>query len=344
MSNLSPPDGETATTEPATTAKKPTTGFPWMLVLRVATTVGALLFILSRVPLAAVGSALVRVSPYAFLVACISTTLNLVVGSVRWRILLRAYGAPHLPSLGTLTRLNYIGFFYNTCLPGGVGGDLVRGAASQAAFGESGGMGAGAVVLVDRVLGLVGLLLVVAVTATFFPLPGSESAHVTLIALGGVTVSALAVAAIAVGRSLAPMLPVRLAVFAKRLPRIVHWQPFIVAILLSLVTQTGVAWTGHVIVHSLAPSITLLNSLVVVPLAMATTFLPFLVGGTGAREAVFAQLYGPLGVSEPDATAAGLLIWFSQIVVALVGGVLPLPDKPKATVPQDITVPGPDES
>jgi uncharacterized membrane protein YbhN (UPF0104 family) len=124
----------------------------------------------------------------------------------------------------------------------------------------------------------------------------------------------------------------------------VHWQPFIVAILLSLVTQTGVAWTGHVIVHSLAPSITLLNSLVVVPLAMATTFLPFLVGGTGAREAVFAQLYGPLGVSEPDATAAGLLIWFSQIVVALVGGVLPLPDKPKATVPQDITVPGPDES
>jgi len=298
-----------------------------MLVLRIGTTLGALAFVLSRVDVNAVGSALVRVSPLAFLVACISTALNLVVGSVRWRILLRAYGAPHLPSLGTLARLNYIGFFYNTCLPGGVGGDVVRGVASQEAFGESGGMGAGAVVLVDRVLGLVGLLLVVAITATLFPLPGAESAHVTAIALGGVTVSALAVAAIAVGRSLAPKLPIRLAVFAKRLPRIVHWGPFGVAILLSLVTQTGVAWTGHVIVQSLAPTITLMNSLVVVPLAMATTFLPFLVGGTGAREAVFAQLYGPLGVPQADATAAGLLIWFSQISVALIGGVLPLPKK-----------------
>ena len=334
MSNTSPPgslsspSASDSTPSTGTPTKPPAKrGFPWMLVLRVGTTLGALAFILSRVDVDAVGSALVRVSPLAFLVACVSTALNLVVGSVRWRILLRAYGAPHLPSLGTLTRLNYIGFFYNTCLPGGVGGDLVRGAASQEAFGESGGMGAGAVVLVDRVLGLVGLLLVVAVTATFFPLPGAESAHVTAIALGGVAVSALAVAGIAVGRSLAPKLPIRLAVFAKRLPRIVHWGPFGVAILLSLVTQTGVAWTGHVIVQSLAPTITLMNSLVVVPLAMATTFLPFLVGGTGAREAVFAQLYGPLGVPQADATAAGLLIWFSQIIVALVGGVLPLPPK-----------------
>lgn len=331
MSSSSASDGTPSTGTPA---KPPAKGFPWKTVLRIATTLGALAFILSRVDVDAVGSALVRVSPVAFLVACVSTALNLVVGSVRWRILLRAYGAPHLPSLGTLTRLNYIGFFYNTCLPGGVGGDLVRGAASQEAFGESGGMGAGAVVLVDRVLGLVGLLLVVAITATFFPLPGAESAHVTAIALGGVAVSALAVAGIAVGRSLAPKLPIRLAVLAKRLPRIVHWGPFGVAILLSLVTQTGVAWTGHVIVQSLAPTITLMNSLVVVPLAMATTFLPFLVGGTGAREAVFAQLYGPLGVPEADATAAGLLIWFSQIIVALVGGVLPLPPKASAEAPK----------
>ena len=51
---------------------------------------------------------------------------------------------------------------------------------------------------------------------------------------------------------------------------------------------------------------------------------------TGAREAGFARLYGPLG-----AVAASLLVWLTQIVVSLVGGVLPLPAavSPAATPP-----------
>jgi uncharacterized membrane protein YbhN (UPF0104 family) len=306
-----------------------------MLGLRIGTTLAAVAYVALRVDLRAVGGALLRVSPLAFLIACASTAMNLVVGSLRWRILLRAYGAPHVPSLATLVRLNYIGFFYNTCLPGGLGGDVVRGYASRAAFGDAGVTGAGAVVLVDRVLGLVGLLLVVAFTATFFPLPVADANHVTAISLVGIGMSTSAVVAIALGRSIAPRLPGSLRRYAEQLPAIVHYPPFGLAIVLSLVTQSVVAWTGHVIVGSLAPSVSLTDSLVVVPLAMATAFLPFLVGGTGAREEVFARLYGPLGVAASDAVAASLLVWLTQIVVSLVGGVLPLPAavSPAATPP-----------
>ncbi len=323
MSDVSSPSAEPAPARPdeASTLRRKRV----MMLLRIGTTVGAIAYVISRVDVSAVGSALLRVSPLAFVVACVSTALNLVVGSLRWQILLRAYGAPHVPPLGTLVRLNYIGFFYNTCLPGGVGGDVVRGYASRAAFGEEGVTGAGAVVLVDRVLGLVGLLLVVAFTATVFPLPVAESNHVTAIALAGIAVSAAAVVAIALGRRLAPSLPSFLRTRAEQLPEIRHAAPFVIAILLSLVTQSGVAWTGHVIVASLAPSITLTDSLVIVPLAMASAFLPFLVGGTGVRESIFESLYGPLGVPRADAIAAGLLVWFTQIVVALIGGVLPMP-------------------
>lgn len=266
-----------------------------------------------------------RVSPWAFAIACGSTALNLVVGSVRWRMLLSAYGAPNVLPLATLVRLNYLGFFYNTCLPGGVGGDFVRGYASRVAFGEGGTAGAGAVVLVDRVLGLVGLLLVVAVTASVFPLPVAESVPVGLLAIVGIALGASTILAIAGGRTLATRLPGALRRHAERLPRIRHPIPFVAAILLSLVTQTGVAWTGHVIVASLAPEVALSTSLVVVPLAMATAFLPFLVGGTGAREEVFARLYGPVGVPAAEAVAASLLVWSTQIAVALVGGLLPMP-------------------
>lgn len=296
-----------------------------MLLLRLGVTGAAVAWVFSKVDLHALGDAIFRVSALAMLVACGSTAMNLVVGSLRWQILLRSYGAPHVPSLSTLVRLNYIGFFYNTCLPGGVGGDVVRGYASRAAFGEDGAAGAGAVVLVDRVLGLVGLLLVVAITGSLFPLEGTDPTHITLVSVGGIGVSALAILGITIGRSLAPYLPGILATYAKRLPRIVQWGPFLVAILLSVVTQSVVAWTGHVIVASLQPHIALTSSMVVVPLAMATTFLPFLVGGTGAREAVFETLYGPLGVPRADAIAAGLLVWFSQVLVAAVGGFLPLP-------------------
>jgi hypothetical protein len=50
---------------------------------------------------------------------------------------------------------------------------------------------------------------------------------------------------------------------------------------------------------------------------------------------VFARLYGPLGVAASDAVAASLLVWLTQIVVSLVGGVLPLPaaGSPAATPP-----------
>lgn len=299
------------------------------IVLRVSLTLAALAWVGWHVDTSAVLSAFTRVSPFAFVIACVSTALNLVVGSVRWRILLLAYGAPYPPPLRLLVRLNYIGFFYNTCLPGGVGGDVVRGYASRSAFGEGGVAGAGAVVLVDRVLGLVGLLLVVAFTATVFPIPVADSNHVTAVSLLGVLVSALAVLAIALGRALAPRLPrfvpSALRAQAERLPRIVRVGPFVAAIALSLVTQSVVAWTGHVIVASLAPSIRLTDSLVVVPLAMATAFLPFLVGGTGAREEVFQRLYQPLGVPASDAVAASLLVFAVQIVVALTGGLLKLP-------------------
>jgi hypothetical protein len=42
-----------------------------------------------------------------------------------------------------------------------------------------------------------------------------------------------------------------------------------------------------------------------------------------------------LGVAASDAVAASLLVWLTQIVVSLVGGVLPLPaaGSPAATPP-----------
>jgi uncharacterized membrane protein YbhN (UPF0104 family) len=296
-------------------------------VLRMAVTVLAFAWILFRVDLAAIATAAQRVSPFAFAAACALTSVNLVVGSVRWSALLSAYGASAIPRFGTLVRLNFVGFFYNTWLPGGLGGDAVRGVASRDAFGPEGTTGALAVVFVERVLGLVGLLLVVAVTSTLFPLPSRDPSTITLGSGLGVVVGIITIAALALGSRLVPLitrlgLPSILARIASRLPRIGKPAPFAAGVLLSLATQTIGALTGHVIVASLAPQVTLATSFVAIPLAMATAFLPFLVGGTGAREMAFVALYASVGVPAEDAVAASLLVYSTQLAVGAIGAFL----------------------
>lgn len=318
MDESAPPPAEVVPPRPNTRARV-------LLVVRIAVTLAAFGWVLWRNDLRLVLEALLSISPLALGGALALMMGNLVVGAVRWRVMLAAYGAKHLPPLRELVTLNYIGFFYNTWLPGGVGGDVVRAVASRRAFGDEGTTGAAAVVFVDRVLGLTGLFLLVAVTALIWPLAGASSTVVLLGAVGGIAVSVLAVLAIAMSRRIAPHLPGRLKDIAQRVPPIVSRGPFVLALLLSLVTQSVVALTGHLIMQALAPSVRLESSLVIVPLAMATAFLPFLVGGTGAREEVFARLYGGVGVATETAVAASLLVYVVQLAVGLVGAVLPVP-------------------
>jgi uncharacterized membrane protein YbhN (UPF0104 family) len=85
-----------------------------------------------------------------------------------------------------------------------------------------------------------------------------------------------------------------------------------------------VAVAGWVLLSSLAP-ISLADSLLVVPLAAATAFLPITVGGTGAREAVYVALCGRLfHMPESDALAASLALWLATLVVGAMGGIAQL--------------------
>jgi uncharacterized protein (TIRG00374 family) len=74
--------------------------------------------------------------------------------AVRWRILLLASGI-EIPFL-TLVRLHYLGFFFNTFMPGGAGGDIIK--AVYVARHCSQKTEAATMVVIDRVIGVLGLL------------------------------------------------------------------------------------------------------------------------------------------------------------------------------------------
>ncbi|MGF1469067.1 MAG: lysylphosphatidylglycerol synthase transmembrane domain-containing protein [Sandaracinaceae bacterium] len=310
------------------------TGRRWLgTALRIGGTAAAFAWIGWTTDLREVVPAMGRVSAAAFVAAMAVTLLNLGVGAVRWRALLAAYGAPHRPPLGRLFHVYVVGFFYNNYLPGGVGGDVVRGVVTRESFGEGGVTASMTVVLVERVLGLAGLLLLVAGTSAVRPLPVATAPGVAPLALPSVGVlSALglalalgAVAAVALGARLADRLPGALGGLGRRLPVLRRPGPFLFAVALSLLTHTLVAVTGWLMLRVFAPTVALADALVVVPLAMAMTYIPLGIGGLGWREKAFEVLCATfLGMARPDAVAASLLVWITQMAVAGRGGLLQL--------------------
>jgi uncharacterized membrane protein YbhN (UPF0104 family) len=293
------------------------------LILRVLGTLGALAWIATRVDLGAARAAVARIALPAFALAVALVAGNVVAGALRWRVLLRAYGATRIARLATLVRLYFIAFFYNNYLPGAVAGDVGRGVVTRDAFDGEGATGALAVVLVERALGLFGLFALLAggLIATRGAIDSTALWWWTVLGSAG---SLALVAAIPLARTLGPHLPGRLAQIAGKLPALRDGRAFAIAIGLSVATQALVAAAGWVLLAQLAP-IGPAASLLVVPLAAATTFLPITVGGAGAREAVYVALCGRLfGMAEADALAASLGLWLAHLIVGAAGGVAQL--------------------
>lgn len=292
---------------------------------RIGVTVAAVGYLASRVDPRDVVDAFKRLSPGAALVALLVVLLGLFCGMIRWRLLLRAYGAIDLPSWPRTAHLYFVGHFYNTYAPGGVGGDVIRGVAGRKAFGNldwAAATSGVAVVFIERVVGVSALLVLAAGAYLWKPIPGME--NVGLWATLGLAAAAAALVGIAIAPKLAPYLPEKLGTPLRALPQLRSWLPFFGAVLLSLIIHGVNVVAGHAIIHSLAPTVTWAESAVVMPLIGASAFFPLTVGGAGVREAAFAALYGTVGVPEATAYAASLSFWACQLLTAGIGGLINL--------------------
>ena len=289
----------------------------WLLV-RIGVGVAALWWTLARVDLGDMAIAAKRVTAGAATVALVFFFANLVIGAVRWRVLMHAYGATRAPSVLFLSRVYLVGIFYNTFLPGNVGGDLVRGHVTRSAF--PGVAGSYVIVAVERVFGLAGLLLLAASVLLVHPI-GSVSGLEWLAGVG--VAGALFAASLPMfARRLAPRLPRRIGETLAALPALERPALLAIVLLLSVGTQSVVAVTGHALVSSIDPTVAFLDSLVLVPVALAAIYFPATVAGLGVREAAFVFLFTEIGVARADATAASLAFLAAQLVVAGTGGIV----------------------
>ncbi len=255
--------------------------------------------------------------------AAICLTIATLLTFVRWHILVRSIDLPF--TLRNAIRLGLIGYYFNTFLPGSIGGDVLKAVAISRE--QKRRTHSVATVLIDRAVGLWALILVVCLAGTCFytldnPMLLTNAYLMHLYRLTLWIIGASIVGWIALG-----FLPERRADrFARRLlwlPKIggvaaefwravwlyrKHSTGVIAAVLLSLVSHTFFVLTFHFAVrtfdapHSNGPG-ALEQHFLIVPVGLTIQALFPAPGGVGGGEAAFGWLYHVLGRDQ----ATGIL-------------------------------------
>lgn len=288
------------------------------LFLKLGVTAAAFAWATSRTSFAAMAGAVRSLSLGAVLLSVGLLLMNAGVGALRWRAVMNSYGGRRVPKLGFLAHGYLVASFYNTFVPGNIGGDALRAHAARSAFEHP--ADSFATIAIERGLGL-GALLVLGGIGVSFQHGVPEFAGPLLI-FGGFAGALLAILSPWLSVRVLKWLPERLRAKVPLLSIPTGYSSLGLAFLWSIVSQYLGVLSSHVLVQDLVPTVTALDSLAVVPLALLSLYLPVSVAGLGVREAAFVVLFGHFGVSAADATAASLAFMATLMTVAVIGGVV----------------------
>ena len=292
--------------------------FPLKWLIRISGSLLVLGFTLWILPTRAVWQAMTMVPLRIWLMALATFMAGHVVSAFKWRLLI---GGSDIPFSRAVTA-HFAGLTANLCLPGAVGGDVVRAGLvlRNATVKTPIAMGS----LADRVLDTLGLLLLAALGAAL-TVSRSGSALAVLVKVG--LVVAAGVAAVLGAALLLPRLPqppkirrlalsVRDAVTSLKRRR----AALIVCLCLSMAVQSLFIGVNILLATNSGLVLPAAAWFFAWPLAKLLALAPISLGGLGVREASLAALLAPLGASPARVVAVGLL-WQSILLVSgLLGG------------------------
>jgi uncharacterized membrane protein YbhN (UPF0104 family) len=296
------------------------------------------------------GEALAR--PMQWLPLCLAAAFyltGLLSTFIRWYFLVRAQDLPFTPV--NAARLGLVGFSLNTLLPGSIGGDLFK--AAFLAREQSRRTVAIATVLLDRAVGLWGLIWLVTLAGIVFLFLGNPALTANATVRGyAYTVFGTTGASLIIWFLLGTLPQARADRFAGRLaqiPRIGHsaaefWRAFWLyrckgasvafAVLLAIFNHTCLVFAFYFAAHVFqepgaeAGIPTLAQHFLLVPLAQAIQTLPLSPGGVGVGEFVYGKLYELAGSAESTGVLAALAFRLLILVLAMAGYLVYLRMKP----------------
>jgi uncharacterized membrane protein YbhN (UPF0104 family) len=240
-----------------------------------------------------------------------------LVSAWRWGLLLDAQGV-HV-SAGRLTQSFLVATFFNNFLPSNIGGDVVR--ITDTVKDARSRTLAATVVLMDRGIGLLGLVLLAAVAASIAAGSGTVQGPVPSWMLWGGFVAATAISAPAVivpstvERVLKPLRRVhpewvgaRLEALTGVLTRFRQAPGALLGCFIgALLVQALLVAFYAAVAHSIRVPVSPWHMAVVVPMSFLVQMLPISVNGLGLREATFTFYFSRLGLPIEAALVVSLL-------------------------------------
>jgi hypothetical protein len=296
-----------------------------LMAVKIAVSLVLLTILFSRIDAARLWAS-TRQASLAWLVVALGIYFVNVLASVwRWKLLL-ATQEVDLPSR-TLLGSFLVAIFFNNFLPSNIGGDVIR--IRDTAKATKSKTLATTVILVDRVMGLIGLVLVAALGAT---MAANMASHVPspiwpswlwMGFLVAMIVSAPAVLAPAgVGRLLQPLTILHPEWVGDRIDSVTtalarfreHPGALISCFGGAVFVQASIVLFYVAVALALHIRITTWDLAVVVPLSFIVQMLPVSVNGFGVREATFSYYFTRIGLP----LESGLLVSLVAAVLIMV--------------------------
>jgi uncharacterized membrane protein YbhN (UPF0104 family) len=282
------------------------------VVLKLSISSALLYYVLSRTGISQVAGTLRNITPVSFLSAVFLYIFAQFISTLRWQLFL-----PEGLSLKKLFSLYMIGSFFNTFLPGVIGGDAVK---AYYLYKETGKADMSfASVFMDRYLGFVVLILISTIAFPF----GHQYFHGSRIEwLLPFTVLSFFTASFLI-------FGLRLGQRVRFLSEFYNYfhtyrnRKHLISkgLMLSAVVQLSGIAAVSILADGLGQHIPFLAFLMFIPLIVLFAMLPISISGLGVREGAFVLFFGLIGVKPEIATAISLS-WFITISTAGIWGLI----------------------
>ena len=298
-------------------------------VLRFVVSFGLMGFILYlfREQLPAVFNDLKSVQPFYFAMAVVIFFSSIIAVAFRLRYVVQVHGTKL--SVGAAYYVNLIALFFNNVLPSSIGGEMMK--AYYLYKNSNGTVSVFSAVVVDRLFGLITMLLISISTIFFFDsAQGSHKIMGSIVMLSATTITlAIFVFNKRIVDTLCQLhIPLLPAIFIEKIREIYramyeyreHKGIFGRCIALTLLGQTAYILANYLLARSLGIEIPLPFFFFFVPILLLMGVTPS-VNGIGVREATFLFYLTEFTTSE-KALALALLTTFFMILVGLISGVI----------------------
>jgi hypothetical protein len=299
------------------------------LIVKILITVAILVIIARSIDISTVFNVVHNMSPEYLIFALIMQLLSAGLASYRWFLIMRRLKFGQGPFFYLKSYLK--GSFFNQALPGGIGGDAYRvlecsrmGNGKKAAFYG---------VLLDRILGLIGLLLLNLIANIAYPdlLPVAIFHILNAIALGGIA-SVIVFAMVGkIDRFAEYKFTRHLHEISADMRRVYHDQRAImlhsvISVLIHFISMLAVYFIGI----GVGLHYDLLTFLVLVPPVMLLTIAPISLAGWGVREGGMIGLFLLIGADKALVLSMSVLYGLILLAASMPGLYLFLMNRTKS--------------